>query len=213
LGWSPRGEDEVVPFEELVREFRLEDVSHSPAFFDVKKLTHLNGEYIRQLSSEQFLDEAAPWVTPESAPWRPREYATPWPTERFRADVFAAIAPLVQERIARLDEIPAMVDFLFTSDAPYDEAAFDKAIRSNELSRQILATLVDELATAAFSPEELHALVAAVGERFEVTLRKAQAPVRVALTGRTIGPPLFEAMVILGRDEVRDRLGRALARC
>ena len=62
LGWSPRGDEEIVPLATLIEQFRLEDVSHSPAFFDVKKLRHMNGEYLRALSPEEFLDASAPWV-------------------------------------------------------------------------------------------------------------------------------------------------------
>ncbi len=73
LGWSPRGEEEIVPRATLIEQFRLEDVSHSPAFFDVKKMTHMNGEYIRALSLEAFIAAATPWVAPWSSEWAPSE--------------------------------------------------------------------------------------------------------------------------------------------
>ena len=88
LGWAPSGESEIVPWERIVAEFRLEDVVPSPAFFDVKKLTAFNGEYLRALPVEEFIEACQPWLTgPSTRPGR-RTATT--------RDVFAAIAPLVQ---------------------------------------------------------------------------------------------------------------------
>ena len=84
LGWAPKGETEIVPWSEIERDFRLEDVTHSPAFFDIKKLTAFNGEYIRMLSARRVRRGL------RSVPARRR---VPWPAERFDPAVFAAIAP------------------------------------------------------------------------------------------------------------------------
>ncbi len=113
LGWSPRGEEEIVSREALVAQFRLEDVSDSPAFFDLKKMTHVNGTCIRALSPDACRAAAAPWVTPWASPWRPDDRTPPWDEADFDAETWARVAPLVQERIATLGEIPAMVDFFF----------------------------------------------------------------------------------------------------
>ncbi len=78
LGWSPRGDEEIVPLATLIEQFRLEDVSHSPAFFDVKKLRHMNGEYVRALSVDEFIRVSAPWVRPWSANWRPSDREPAW---------------------------------------------------------------------------------------------------------------------------------------
>ena len=104
LGWSPPGGEEIFDVDQMLEWFRLEDVNHSPAFFDVAKLTHLNGEYIRAMPTEAFIEACRPWLTGDRAPW---------PDSNFDEDVFAALAPLVQERVAILGEVPAMVDFMF----------------------------------------------------------------------------------------------------
>jgi len=212
LGWSPRGDEEMVDLATCVRQFRLEDVSHSPAFFDVKKMTAMNGDYIRRLSDGAFAQAVAPWVNPSTGSWRPTDYETPWLSERFNPTVFATMAPLVQERIATLGEAPAMVAFLFLADPPYDEVAFDKSIRTNEAGRGVLAACLDAFATCPFDAPSLHSIVAEIGEGRGLNLRKTQAPLRCAITGTLVGPPLFESLALVGRDEVRRRLAQALER-
>lgn len=211
LGWSPGGDDEMVDLDTMVERFALEDVNHSPAFFDVAKLTNLNGRYIRALSTEAFIVACQPWVAPRVGEWRPADADPPWPTERFDPVIFEAIAPLVQERVATLGEVPAMVDFLFLEEPAIDEGAFDKAIRSQPLAAALLTDALAALADCPFDAESLHRVVVEVGERHELALRKAQAPLRVAVTGRSVGPPLFESMALLGRDTVRHRLAAAVA--
>jgi glutamyl-tRNA synthetase len=212
LGWSPRGDEEMVDVATMLEQFSLDDVNHSPAFFDVQKLTHLNGQYVRALDLDAFIEACRPWIAPREGEWSPTGQAPPWPKERFEEARFRAIAPLVQERVATLGEVPAMVDFLFLGDAPIDPAAFEKAISSQPDAQAVLADALVALETSAFEPEALHAVLVDVGERHGLALRRAQAPVRVALTGRTVGPPLFESMVLLGRDEVARRIAAALRR-
>ena len=210
LGWAPSGDREKVTVEELIAEFKLEDVNHAPAFFDVKKLAHLNGEYIRELELADFIERCAPWVDPVNAPWRPREHEVPWPAERYNADRFAEIAPLVQERVAVLSEVPRMVDFLFLEDPPFDLDALRKTVGVSGPGREVLELATTRLASVEFTPEALHAEVIAIGEALELNLRKAQAPIRVAVTGRSVGPPLFESLALLGREEVLRRIALAL---
>jgi glutamyl-tRNA synthetase len=211
LGWSPKGEVEIVDRATLVEQFRLDEVHHAPAFFDVAKMTHINGEYIRALSPESFVEATLPWVDPSSAPWQPEDRLPPWPKERFDPALFVAVAPLIQERVATLGEVPSMVDFLFLAEPPLDETAVAKVILGDERARSILDAAIGSYRTVAFTPEDLHAATLAVADELGVKLRIAQAPVRVAVTGRSVGPPLFESLALLGRDEVVRRLEGARA--
>jgi glutamyl-tRNA synthetase len=211
LGWSPRGDAEIVERSQLIEQFRLEDVHHAPAFFDVAKMTHINGEYIRALSAEAFVEATRPWVDPEHAAWHPEGAAVPWPAERFDEALFAEVAPLVQERVSMLSEVPAMVDFLFLADPPYDEAAVAKVLAGDERAVPILQAAIRTFGTCSFVAADLHAEALSLGEALGFKLRIAQAPIRVAVTGRTVGPPLFESLVALGRPEVLRRLEGALA--
>lgn len=104
-----------------------------------------------------------------------------------------------------------MVDFLFLDDAPIDDAAFAKAMATPSAA-EILTDTIGALETAEWDHEVLHDTVLAIGEGYGLKLGKTQAPIRVAITGRSVGPPLFEAIVLLGRDESIRRLRSALER-
>jgi glutamyl-tRNA synthetase len=201
LGWAPKNDREIVPFDEMVAEFRIEDVNPSPAFFDVKKLRAFNGEYIRALTVPEFVTACQPWLVPERAPW---------PAERFDPDVFEQLAPLAQTRVALLSEITSMVDFAFLPDAPVDEASWAKAMK--EPAPEVLAATLERYADVPWQAAELRAALEQIGESFGLSLGKAQAPVRVAVTGRTVGLPLFESLQVLGPDETLRRIRAAHAR-
>jgi glutamyl-tRNA synthetase len=212
MGWSPRGDEEKVPTTTLIEEFRLEDVSHSPAFFDVKKMTHLNGEYIRALGAEEFLEACAPWVCPWSTAWRPTDREVPWSEEQFDAELFARVAPLIQERVATLGEVPAQISFFFLDAPVIDDAAFDKSVGGDPLGRTLLVAAIERFAEVEWDAASLHEATIQIGELLEMPLRKAQAPIRCAVTGSLVGPPLFESLELLGRDRTLVLLRDALAR-
>jgi glutamyl-tRNA synthetase len=206
LGWSPPGGEEIFGVDQLVEWFDLKSVNHSPAFFDVVKLTHINGEYIRAMSVDAFIDASRPWLTGSSAPW---------PDDAFDAEVFRRLAPLVQERVAVLGEVPAMVDFMFLDEPAIDDSDWVKAISGDDAAATILEGAMAayrQLAGTDWTAGALHAATLAVGEGVGRKLGKAQAPIRVAITGRRVGPPLFEALEVLGPEKVLARLGAALER-
>ena len=213
LGWSPRGDAEIVTLSNIIGQFRLEDVSHSPAFFDVKKLRHMNGEYLRAMSADEFVGACAPWVNPGSGGWQPTDRKVPWREEQFDAELFAKVAPLVQERIATLGEVPPMVSFFFLDEVETDVAAFDKVIGADPLGQVMLAAAVERFAQTPWQATALHDATVQLGDAMSWNLRKAQAPIRCAVTGNLVGPPLFESLEFLGRDKVVARLQAALARC
>jgi glutamyl-tRNA synthetase len=211
LGWSPSGDREKVGVDVLISEFRLEDVHHASAFFDVQKLRHLNGEYIRELAPAAFTAEARPWVAPSADTWSPSTGAPPWPAELFDEARFEAIAPAVQERVAVLDEVPGMIDFLFLEDPPDDDKSWAK-VAADPGSAEILAKAITAYGDCGWTHDELETVTRALSESAGKSLRRGQEPIRVAVTGRTVGPPLFESLAILGRDEVLRRLRRAADR-
>jgi len=220
LGWSP-GEEEIVPLATLIARFRIEDVQRSPAFFDIKKLSHMNGVYIRELVTPEFIELSLPWVHPEPGAWAAGDWSDPdtgtaitegprWPAARFDPDVFARIAPVVQERVSVLGEVPAMVDFLFLEDPPIDPDSWQKAIARDEVAPLILRAALEAYRSCGWTRDELHEVTAQIGEANGRALGKAQAPIRVAVTGRRVGPPLFESLEVLGRDETLRRITAAL---
>jgi glutamyl-tRNA synthetase len=201
LGWGPRSGAEIMPFAEMVTQFRIEDVSPSPAFFDVQKMRAFNGEYIRALPADEFMKACEPWLAPDRAPW---------PADRFDPAVFAALAPLAQTRVALLADIVPMVDFAFLAEPVHDEASWARAMR--EPAAEILAAVGAAYSDAPWQADELRARLEAVGNSYGLSLGKAQAPVRVAVTGRTVGLPLFESLQVLGREESLRRIASARER-
>ncbi|HWG97735.1 MAG TPA: glutamate--tRNA ligase [Pilimelia sp.] len=206
LGWAPSGDREIVPWSVIEEEFRLAEVNPSPAFFDEKKLRAFNGEYIRALPVKEFVAACAPWLTGTvTIP------APPWPAEAFDAAAFEAVAPLAQTRIAVLGEIVPNVDFLFLDAAPTDEAAWAKAMKEGAAELLEAAAAAFE-ALPTWDAESLKAALEAVGAQRGLKLGKAQAPVRVAVTGRAVGLPLFESLEVLGQARTLARLRAALDR-
>jgi glutamyl-tRNA synthetase len=211
LGWAPSGDREIVPWSVIEEEFRLEDVNPSPAFFDERKLRAFNGEYIRALSADDFVAACQPWLTGAGFGGLSGIPAPPWRPEDFDPAAFAAVAPLAQTRIAVLSEIVPNVDFLFLDEPAIDDAAWAKAMK--EGAADLLAAVVAAYeALPAWEPEALKEALEAAGTARGLKLGKAQAPVRVAVTGRTVGLPLFESLTVLGRDRTLARLRAARAR-
>ncbi|MFI5925013.1 glutamate--tRNA ligase [Micromonospora sp. NPDC051543] len=206
LGWAPSGDREIVPWSVIEDEFRLEEVNPSPAFFDEKKLRAFNGEYIRALPVAEFVDACQPWLTGTGTIAPP-----PWQPEEYDADAFAAVAPLAQTRIAVLSEIVPNVDFLFLASPTIDEAAWTKTMKDG--SGELLDAAVAAFETLeSWDAESLKSTLEAVGAERGLKLGKTQAPVRVAVTGRTVGLPLFESLEVLGRERTLTRMRAARLR-
>ena len=200
LGWAPSGDTEIVSWSHIVEEFRLENVNHSPAFFDIKKLTAFNGEYIRALSLEAFIEACWPFIT-----------AADWYHSGVSRAVFAEIAPLIHTRVATLSEVGDMVDFFFRTAPVVDETAWAKTM-SAEFARDVVTDFRDALESLECSHDPLKSFLESWSQERGLKLGKTQAPIRVAVTGRTVGPPLFESIEILGADATVKRLNDALMR-
>jgi glutamyl-tRNA synthetase len=194
LGWSAGDDVEIRPWSEIESLFRLEGVNLSPAFFDVRKLGAFNGEYIRMMTADEFAAECARWV-PES-----------WDRGRL-----SLIAPHVQPRLVTFSDLEGTVDFLF-GPVSMDEASWEKAMTTEFAPALLAATRVAYADLPDWSADALKEALESVMEPFELKLGKAQAPVRVAVTGRTVGPPLFESLEALGREESLARIDAAISR-
>ena len=196
LGWGPPDDIEVRPIEEIVQLFRLEDVNPSAAMFDVKKLEAINGDYIRAMKHEEFTEALIPWIANE-----------PWNSLVDR-DQLSQVAPLVQERTRVLAEGPPQLDFFFLESPEIEESAWEKAMTTPE-APLILESTKTAFTSVDWSVASLHESLRAIGDSHGMKLGKAQAPVRVAVTGRLVGPPLFESIHALGREVVLERILRA----
>ena len=202
LGWGPPDDIEVRPLEEIVELFRIEDVNKAAAFFDLRKLEHVNASHLRGLGKATFVERVQPWL--DEAPWAP---------EAFDAGVFDRMVDLVQEKLRTLADVVRFVDFLFLEEPADDPESWQKVMVDGPSAAEVLDGAAAALTGCPWEPEAVKDAVAEVGEALDLRLGKAQAPVRVAVTGRTVGPPLFEAMAeCMERDEVLRRIARARAR-
>ncbi|WP_238006133.1 glutamate--tRNA ligase [Dactylosporangium sp. AC04546] len=211
LGWAPSNDREIVPWSVIEDEFRLEEVNPSPAFFDERKLRAFNGEYIRALSLPDFVTACQPWLTGTPvAPGGTSVPAPPWDPAAFDPKVFEALAPHAQTRIALLSEIVVNVDFAFLDEPATDEASWAKAMKDG--AADLLDASIAAFEVASWDAEALKTALETVGAERGLKLGKAQAPIRVAVTGRSVGLPLFESLEILGRDRTLARLRAARAK-
>lgn len=191
LGWSPGGDREVVGLDEMVTSFRLADVNHSDAVFDERKLAALNAEYLRAMPSDELLDRASAWLRDRVAP----------------------IAPLVQERSRTLAEVWTMSDFLYRAAPSIDADAWARSVGRQPAFAAILSAVTDRYQEVPWTRDAIRQATAEAGEAAGVTsLARSQEPVRLAVTGRTVGPPLFESLELLGRGRTLTRLADAAAR-
>ncbi|MCL7381886.1 glutamate--tRNA ligase [Streptomyces sp. NPDC057539] len=201
LGWSLAADRDIFTMDEMVAAFDIADVNANPARFDLKKAEAINADHIRLLDVKTFIEACGPWLKAPHAPWAP---------ESFDATAFEALAPLAQTRVTVLSDITANVDFLFLDAPVEDEASWTKAMKPG--ADALLATARTKIAEAEWNAEALKNAVLAAGEEHGLKLGKAQAPVRVAVTGRTVGLPLFESLEILGRERTLSRIDTALAK-
>lgn len=201
LGWTPKGL-EIQPWAQMEGDFLLDDVAHSPAFFDLKKLAAFNGEYIRMLTPEQFAEACRPWLLATDAPF---------PADRFDERVFLAMAPHIQPRCVTLADAAGVVDFLFLADPVIDEAAWAKTFGAAEAVAVLRESVFAYDTLPEWTADALKGALETIGEGHGLKLGKTQAPVRAAVTGRIVGPPLFEALEVLGRVESLRRMRAAEA--
>ncbi len=200
LGWSPGDDRENVTMKELTELFTVEKVHSSPARFDMKKLEAINGDKIRALAIDEFLQWSLPFLT---------KAGVISGTEDEIALVKQAL-PLIQERIIMLSEVPAMLKFLFVKDFAVEADSVAKI--TDDAAKAVLKRSLKELEPLAIwnhgSIEA--ALRSSLIEDMGLKPRIAFGAVRIATTGSTISPPLFESMELLGKEASLARISAAL---
>ncbi len=192
LGWSYDDRTNVFSVDELIEKFSLHRVGKNPATFDVNKLEWLNGHYIRSKSAGDLAEELVPFCVAAGIPAD---------TDEGRATL-RAVAPLVVERLKRLSEAPPMVRFLFEEVTPDERAA-----KVLEGQRDYLVEVAQALEglekwTSVAIEEALRALAAGRG----LKPKQAFQPIRAAVTGTLVSPPLFESLELLGKKRTLARL-------
>jgi glutamyl-tRNA synthetase len=204
LGWSLDDHTVIIPRDQFVERFATERLIKHPAIFDLDKLTWLNGVYIREHVSEErladLLSQRLERDLPSSVP-RPIDHAT-----------VARVLPLIRERMQRLDEAAPMVEGFFTDDLTYGPAQLlGKKFRADPAGAEhVLSLAHDRLAACAtWSHEQLEAAMRSLAEDVQLKAGDLFMLLRVAVTGKSISPPLFESMEVIGRDRCLVRIDHA----
>ncbi len=202
LGWSPGDDKENITMAELVELFTVERVNSSPARFDMKKLEAINGDKIRALTLDQFLDRALPFlINSKVISGQPNEI-----------EVVKSALPIIQERIVKLAEIPAMLSFLFAKDFKVSPEELNKI--SDEASQNILKVAlskVDSLTSWDHTSIEAVLRLALIDE-MGLKPRVAFSALRIAVTGSHISPPLFESLQLLGKERSIERIKAVISK-
>jgi glutamyl-tRNA synthetase len=192
LGWGTDDDTTLMSTAELIRRFRVADVGKSAAIFDEKKLRWLNGRFMREMPLEEYTEAVARHLGRE-------------PDEKLRE-----ACEIVQEKAQTLTEVWPLIRFLF-EDPVDDPKAWSKVMKNG--SGQLLEATVEALEAAEpFKPDPIEAALGALVDRFEVKPGKLYQPIRVAITGGSVSPGIFESIAVLGRERTLNRLETAIDR-
>jgi len=202
LGWSLDDKTDLISQEDLIKHFSLERISKTAAIFNNDKLEWMNGVYLRRLSLDEFIQQAIPFL----------DRGLPSSVKRpLSSDYIRQVMPLIQERARTLAEVPQLADFFFLDELQYDSSLLiskgmevESASQAIEIAWQRLETM--ETWDASSLESVLRPLAAELG----LSTGKFFGLLRVAVTGRTAAPPLFQTMAMLGRDKCLKRLTLAL---
>jgi len=201
LGWSPKDDREYLPCDELIRIFTLDNVNRSNPIFNEDKLLAINAEYIRKMTDHDLAVIVAPMLV-EAGHTTKYWLETRW-------DFLRKIISLLKERSRRMTDFVRLSEYFFHSDFEYDPKAAGKRLTTE--SREYLTKLLEKFsATETFSKENLEAALGAVAEECDTKRGKLIHPTRVAVSGISEGPGLFDILETIGKDETIKRINRAI---
>lgn len=222
LGWSLDGETTLISREALCREFSLDRVTKKDAVFDETKLEWMNGQYIKGMEPKSWVRAATPWLLRTHAGVSAEGELTEAQVRAAADDMaahpawYASLFPLVAERLTRLDEIPAKLGFLFWGPEvrELDEKSVSKVLkkegaRADEALAACRAVLADE--SRAWQAAELEEACRALAEPLDMKLKLVLQPLRVAVCGNMVSPPLFESIELMPRADVLARIDAVTA--
>jgi len=201
LGWSLDGDTTIISADTLKTSFSLDRISKNPAIFDPEKLEWMNGMYIREMPPGVLIERMVPWL--ESAGLATADDVA------ARHDWFVSLVPLISERLKRMTEIAPTVGFLLTDRFEPDPAAVAKGLTGAEAYRSVSAAHAALEVLEVWETETVETALRALPEALGIKPKIVLQAVRVAVTGSTVSPPLFESVALLGRDIALARLDAA----
>jgi glutamyl-tRNA synthetase len=192
LGWGTQDDTTIMSTDELIERFDIADVGRASAIFDEQKLRWLNGRFMRELDLDAYTEVVARHLGRE-------------PDERLRA-----ACEIAQEKAQTLDEVWPLIGFLF-EEPETDERAWKKVMKDG--ARPLLSEALEALRGAeSFQPAELEASLGRILAEHDVKPGKLYQPIRVAITGTSVSPGIFESLAVLGRERSVERIERAVQR-
>lgn len=236
LGWSYDDRTTLFSVNELIDKFSLEKVSKNPAIFDLDKLEWMNGVYIREKSDQELAELLLPYVrdialvdvggegreegderlgsaTGNEIPsdTQTKNILAPRVPEAEIKRTLLKVIPLVRERIKKLSEVQQMADFFFSEDYPLEKEATERFLKAKE-ARKILEATLEKLRPAQdFTPEEIERLLRQLPDELGLKAKQIFQTIRAAVTGKTVSPPLFQSLAILGKEKSLNRLTKMLS--
>ena len=204
LGWSPEGNQEIITKEETVKQFDMNKMSHKGAVYDIKKLYWINGQYLNSLPLERIAKDAEPFFVAAGL------ITEEWLQEEANRNYLSHLVDVVRVRVKTLQEIVDASTYFFRDFAEYDEKGVRKfftpeGIAQLEICRSRVA------AQEAFDEASLETLYNTLAEEAGIALGKVIQPSRLALSGRTVTPGMFDMMVLLGKEKTLARMDQAIA--
>ncbi len=199
LGWSYDDHTEIMTMAELIERFSLERVKSAPAAWNYEKLDYFSGDTIRRLPIEDLTDRLLPFLAEAGI--------------QAKREKMLLITPLIRERIKTLSEAAAWIDFFFMAELPsYDTALLIPKKTTAAVTLTILERAQQILTTVEFTHDTLENALSAEANKLGLKTGQMFQPIRVAVCGRTVAPPLFETLVVLGRELSLKRIGQAIAK-
>jgi glutamyl-tRNA synthetase len=202
LGWSPKDDREILSTEQMMELFTLEGVNPANPIFDQEKLEWMNGEYIRAMNDERLLDEVLPFMI--------RENLIKEEEAKQKREWLLKYVPLFKERAKTLKDFAEKGKYFFTLDYKYEEKAARKHFSSPEAADRLTAYLDRLSVLDSFEKPQIEQALRDLAEEMGIKPAALIHPVRLATTGTSAGPPLFDLLELLGREEVRSRIKKAV---
>lgn len=198
LGWSPKDNREMISRQEVQDIFDLKDVNRRNAIFDLDKCFWLNGQYIQHMPLERFADLALPFVDKAGIAYGTREALLP------------ALA-IVKPKVKHISDVPGWIGFLFTEEYPFDEEAVTKALRKEGATDRLKALGEAFSGLTEWTHPAIEAKLKETAGALGVKVGEMVHPARVAVSGKAVGPGLYEMLELLGKDRVLSRFAKGAA--
>ncbi len=202
LGWSPEGEEEVFPLSQLVSQFTLERVGKSAAVYDTKKLTWMNGHYLNERDLDDVIQLVKPYFIEKNL--------IPQKLNSDEMAYFRQVVDAVRTRVKTLAEVADASEYFYSDNFSYDEKGEKKHFRKEDPTDNLRKAIEKLAVLDKFDLETTEEAYRELSEELGIKAGKIIHPTRLALSGRTMGPGLFDIMVILGKDKTLERLERAI---